>query len=70
MLAKHEHVYYWAWNEEDNPNGFGIPEKLKRYRVFRASNSTRGIPMTETMSREEAIRKCEEIVRLTDGKGY
>jgi hypothetical protein len=66
-----EHVYYWAWSEEDNPNGFGVPENLKKYRVFRAAkSSTRGIPMTEIMSREESIEYCERIVRLTEGKGY
>jgi hypothetical protein len=66
-----EHVYYWAWSEEDNPQSYATPEHLKKYRVFRAAkSSTRGIPMTETMSREESRIKCEEIVRLTQGKGY
>lgn len=66
-----EHVYYWAWSEDDNPNSFGVPEHLKKYRVFRAArNSTRGIPMTEVMSREEAREYCDRIVKLTQGRGY
>lgn len=71
MLAELEHVYYWAWREEDNPQSYATPDGKKLYRVFRAAkNSTRGIPMTETMSREESIKKCEEIVKLTQGRGY
>lgn len=70
MLGRNEHVYYWAWCDEDNPNGHGMPEHLKKYRVFRAGSSTRGIPMTETMTREEARVYCEQIVKLTNGVGY
>ena len=69
MLAEHEHVYYWAWREEDNPQSYATPDDKKLYRVFRAAkSSTRGIPLTETMSREEAKQKCEEIVKLTQGR--
>jgi hypothetical protein len=60
-----EHTYYWAWAGEDNPNSYRNPT---RYRVFRTTKTTRGIPMTETMSKAEAIVECQRIVKLTGGR--
>ena len=66
-----DHVYYWAWREEDNegfdPSGIREP---KWFRVFRATNTSKGIPLTDVMTKEEAKEYCEQIVKLTDGVGY
>jgi hypothetical protein len=62
-----EHVYYWAWAEEDNPgySYFG-GQNGKWYRVFKAGG--KGTPVTEPMSREEAIDYCNRVVKLTGGR--
>ena len=66
-LRKHdEHVYYWAWREEDNEDcDFRNP---KWFRVFRAGVHINDPPITEAMSRDEAIAYCERIVKLTGGR--
>lgn len=59
-------AYYWAWSEDDNPNF--DPRTCTydlKYRVFRSTNTPKGIPLTEPMSRAEAIAKCEQIIKLT-----
>jgi hypothetical protein len=62
-----EHVYYWAWREEDNAK---LPANAmpSAYRVFRATNSSRGKILTDIMTREEAEEYCKHIVNLTGGR--
>jgi hypothetical protein len=67
MLDRDDHPdYYWAWSEDDNPD-FDPRTGTHpiKYRVFRITNTTKGIPLTEPMSRAEAIAKCEQIIKLT-----
>ena len=67
-LRKHdEHVYYWGWQEKDNEDcDFRKP---KWFRVFRASQDrVHDDPLTEPMSRDEAIAYCAGIVKLTGGR--
>jgi hypothetical protein len=67
-MEKNEHVYYWAWKEEDNPDHkYFSPEMPKWYRVFRLGKTLKDTPITEPMSRAEAITYCERIVKLTGG---
>lgn len=61
-----EHVYYWAWQADDNIGNYRNPTL---YRVFRARKGVvHDAPITEPMSRDEAIAYCERIVKLTEGK--
>jgi len=60
-----KHVYYWAWAEADNPNAFKNPQ---HYRVFRSGATIHDEPVTEPMSKAEAIEYCGRIVKLTGGK--
>jgi hypothetical protein len=67
MLDRDDHPeYYWAWSNDDNPDfdPRTCTYELK-YRVFRRTDTTKGIPITEPMSRAEAIAKCEQIIKLT-----
>lgn len=67
MLDRDDHPdYYWAWSDNDNPDfdPRTCTYELK-YRVFRSTNTTKGIPLTEPMSRAEAIAKCKQIIKLT-----
>ena len=66
-LRKHdEHVYYWGWQEKDNEDcDFRKP---KWFRVFRAGVHINDPPITEAMSRDEAIAYCAGIVKLTGGR--
>lgn len=60
------HVYYWAWQEEDNKDhDFNKP---KWFRVFRSTATPRGAPVTEPMTRDEAKVECSRIVKLTGGR--
>jgi hypothetical protein len=62
-----EHVYYFAWAEEDNTgHSYFDGRHAKWYRVFKAGG--KGIPVTEPMSRDEAIAYCKRIVKLTGGR--
>jgi hypothetical protein len=67
MLDEDRHVYYWAWAETDNPNAFRNPQL---YRVFRLTPKmgTKDEPITEAMSKAEAIEYCKRIVKLTGGR--
>ena len=65
MLYEDKHVYYWAWAERDNPNTYRNPQL---YRVFRAGKTIQDEPITETMSKVEAIEYCKRIVKLTGGR--
>lgn len=61
-----EHVYYWAWQEEDNPS----PNKPQWFRVFRVAPNVRdedGV-LTEPMTRDEAKAACQRIVKITGGR--
>lgn len=65
-----DQLYYWGWMEEDNPehNYFSNTE-AKWFRVFRAVPSTvKDDPITNPMSREEAIAYAHRIVKLTGGR--
>ena len=55
-MGKEEHVYYWAWQEVDNPDHkYFSPESPKWYRVFRRMQAIHDEPVTEAMPKEEAI---------------
>lgn len=61
-----EHLYYWAWQEKDNPDSFSKP---KWFRVFRAiPDRVHDAAVTEPMSRDEAKAYCDRIVKLTGGR--
>jgi hypothetical protein len=67
MLDEDKHVYYWAWAEEDNTGrSYFDGRHAKWYRVFKAGG--KGIPVTEPMSKAEAIKYCQRIVKLTGGR--
>ena len=72
MLDEDKHVYYWAWAEEDNKDcDFRKPEW---FRVFRSGETGKLFqrihddPITEVMSKAEAIEYCKRIVKLTGGR--
>ena len=67
MLDEDKHVYYWGWAEYDNPNAYRHPQL---YRVFRVvpKMGTKDEPVTEAMTKGEAIAYCERIVKLTGGR--
>ncbi len=70
-MEKNEHTYYWAWAEQDNPgHSYFAPHPAQWYRVFRDSkrDGARAVPVTEPMSKEEAIAYCKRIVKLTGGR--
>ena len=68
MEKNEEHVYYWGWMEEDNPDHkYFDPHPPPFYRVFK-NERVRSIPVTEPMSKEEAIAYCKRIVKLTGGR--
>ncbi len=63
------HVYYWAWQEKDNPEHSYLRGEPKWFRVFRSiPNTIHDAPITETMSKVEAIAYCKHIVKLTGGR--
>lgn len=68
---KDEHVYYWAWQESDNPDYKHMsPGEPKWFRVFRlsAGMNVKDAAVTEPMTKAEAMKKCGQIVRLTGGR--
>lgn len=69
-MEKNEHVYYWAWQEKDNlHHRLTSPYYPPLYRVFRSEpRATHDTPVTEPMTRDEAIATCERIVKLTGGR--
>ena len=68
IIKHHEHTYYWGWKYEDNPDHSFLRGVPKWYRVFRADDSTtEGTPLTNPLTREEAIAYCQRIVKLTGG---
>lgn len=69
MLEEERHVYYWAWAAEDNKgHSYFSPENPRWYRVFRDNGTTKSVPVTEPMSREEAVAYCHRIIKLTGGR--
>ena len=66
-----EHVYYWGWTEYDNPkhNYINTTNSLL-FRVFRSQShkTIHDEPITEAMSKAEAIEYCQRIVKLTGGR--
>jgi hypothetical protein len=71
MLGEDEHVYYWAWAEDDNKGISYFESNYKRkFRVFRLTPKmgTKDEPITEAMSKAEAIEYCQRIVKLTGGR--
>jgi hypothetical protein len=65
-----EHTYYWAWLETDNPDHRYMDVKPPAwYRVFRyKDDGVKDVPVTEPMSKQEAVAFCRRIVKLTGGK--
>jgi hypothetical protein len=65
-----EQVFYWGWLAEDNPkHSYFSSNTEKLYRVFRVESAYGAdSPLTEPMSRDEAIKYCERIVKLTGGR--
>jgi hypothetical protein len=58
-------AYWVAWMVEDNNNGNGKPLK---YRVFRDErNKTKGEPITDAMSRDEAYEYLRKLKLLIGG---
>jgi hypothetical protein len=75
MLDEGKHVYYWAWTEYDNPkHNYRDSTRHLLFRVFRAhvsgklSQRIHDEPITEAMSKAEAIEYCQRIVKLTGGR--
>lgn len=63
-----KHEYYWAWSMDDNPKYNPYDTNDLAYRVFRSTSTTKGVPVTEPMTKAEAIAKCKQIVMLTEGR--
>ena len=66
MLDAAGYIYYWAWSNDDNPDfdpRTGTYNLM--YRVYRSNGKIKGVPLTEPMSRAEAIAKCKQIIKLT-----
>ena len=64
-----EHVYYWAWQVKDNLEHSYLRGEPKWFRVLRSiPNTIHDDPLTEAMSKEEAIAYCARIIKLTGGK--
>jgi hypothetical protein len=65
-----EHVYYWAWLKDDNPNHrYLSSHNPEWYRVFRCERGRlHDDPITEPMSKQEAVAYCRRIVKLTGGR--
>jgi hypothetical protein len=53
-------IEYWvAWQEADNPKGFG---GVTKFRVFRDDrNKTKAVPITEPLSEAEAYERLDAI---------
>ena len=58
--AEDPDVSYWvAWQEADNPKGFG---GVTKFRVFRDDrNKTKAVPITEPLSEAEAYERLDAI---------
>jgi hypothetical protein len=68
IVKHHEHTYYWAWKYEDNPDHSFLRGVPTWYRVFRfEAGVVHDAPITEPMTREEAVAYCQRIVKLTGG---
>lgn len=68
-MLDEDYIYYWAWSANDNPDFDPRTGTFNlMYRVFRSSGTTKGEPITEPMSRAEAIAKCAQIIKLTGGR--
>ena len=69
MLDEDKHVYYWGWAEYDNPKyNYHDGTNHLLFRVFRAGKTLQDEPITEAMTKGEAIAYCERIVKLTGGR--
>jgi hypothetical protein len=63
------HVYYWGWTDYDNPRyNYRSGTRDLLFRVFRAGKTIHDEPITEAMSKVEAIEYCQRIVKLTGGR--
>jgi hypothetical protein len=62
------HTYYWAWTEKDNVGFKTLTAEPRYFRVWRVNYEGDDMPVTEKMSRAEAVEYCRRIVKLTEGK--
>ncbi len=63
-----EHVYYWAWQYEDNKGISHFESNYKRkFRVWRVCEGDDEI-VTEPMQYEEAKAYAHRIAKLTEGR--
>jgi hypothetical protein len=69
MLYDIAPTYYWAWIEEDNVGHRTLTAEPKFFRVWRSNPRGKDEPVTEPMSRKEAMKYCERIIKLTQGRG-
>ena len=65
-----DHVYYWAWLKDDNPNHrYLSSQNPEWYRVFKCEvNVVHDTPITAPMNKQEAVAYCRRIVKLTGGR--
>ena len=64
-----DYFYDWGWQIDDNlKTAFRKNVKNEHYRVFKHYKNGRAESVTDTMSREEAIERCNQI-KLLDPVG-
>ncbi len=58
-------AYWVAWSDDDNPQGKDTEPMM--YRVFREDRVHKPTPITEAMSKAEAVKKLIELAYLIKG---
>ena len=64
-----EHIYYWAWSEDDNKGiSYFRSNYERKFRVWRVYEWGKDEPITEPMQYQEAKEYAHRIVKLTEGR--
>lgn len=63
-----EHIYYWAWSEDDNKGiSYFRSNYERKFRVWRVCEGNKDDAITEPMQYEEAKTYARRIAKLTEG---
>jgi hypothetical protein len=66
-----EHIYYWAWQEDDNKGiSYFRSNYERKFRVFRVCEGvgSKDEAITEPMQYQEAKVYARRIAKLTEGR--
>lgn len=66
-----EHIYYWAWQEDDNKGiSYFRSNYERKFRVFRVCEGvgSKDEAITEPMQYQEAKVYAHRIAKLTEGR--